>query len=86
VINRDLEQPANLLWFAYSPPSGGISGGETRSFDRLEDAIRFAMTVIPDDVRETAWITVDGSEALLIAEIDAIYRSLPANRPQATSE
>jgi hypothetical protein len=76
MIKRDLEQAANVLWFAQLPTGGRISGGEQRTFGRLEDAIRFVMTAIPTNVRGLAWITVDGADALTFDEIEAIHHGL----------
>ena len=73
---RDLDQHANVLWIPGLRATRTATGGEKISFARLEDAIRFVMVELPEDLRNATWITLDGG-AIHGEEIKALYETLP---------
>lgn len=68
----DLDQLAEVMWFL-APPQGDFAASQNRSFPRLEEAIWFVMTEVPEDLRESAWITVKGAPPLPIDEIRTLF-------------
>jgi len=73
---RNLDQHANVLWIPGFRATRTATGAEKKSFSRLEDAIRFIMVELPEDVRNTAWITLDRG-AIHGEEIKLLYETLP---------
>jgi hypothetical protein len=56
----DLNQRANVLWFAVPAPADAASfGGHTRQFESVTAAIRFVMEELPFYGRSTARITTE---------------------------
>jgi hypothetical protein len=69
----DLNQPANVLWFAVPPPADAASfGGHTRQFESVTRAIRFVMEELPFYGQSTAWITID-TGSVELNEIKVLY-------------
>ena len=76
VATDALERSATVLWFNQVPAAGMVDGDTKRHFDRLADAVRFAMEEVPISVRGSARVVTDDGK-LKTEEIKAIYRDLP---------
>lgn len=69
----DLNQRANVLWFAVPAPAHAASfGGHTRQFESVTAAIRFVMEELPFYGRSTARITTD-TGSVELKEIKLLY-------------
>ena len=76
IASFDLNQAANVLWFAAPPPPGdAIFGGETRHFESATAAIRFVMEELTDFPHTSARITTDAG-SLTLEEITILYSQL----------
>jgi hypothetical protein len=76
----DLTQPADALWIPNPPITGGvISGGETKHFGQLRDAVRFIAEELEPRLRGTAWITTDAG-SFTIGEIMEIHRKMKGGK------
>jgi hypothetical protein len=72
----DLNQRANVLWFAVPPSAHAASfGRHTRQFESVTAAIRFVMEELPFYGQSTAWITTD-TGSVELKEIKLLYAQM----------
>jgi hypothetical protein len=76
-MNIDLEQSAHVAWLP-DPPStdGKLSGAPSKYFDHLYDALRFVVESVDPNIRQNAWIIIDGGKSLRGDAITSLYKSL----------
>ena len=64
---------ACILYFGARPDLSRVQGLPTRQFESIENAIRYAVEVMPTDRRLGAWIDVDDGTKLNWSAIEARY-------------
>jgi hypothetical protein len=71
----DYSQPAYVLWFSHVSNDDQISGGESRPFLEVTDAIRFIMEKL-DGINQTTAVISLNKGSLTLTEIVLLYARL----------
>jgi hypothetical protein len=67
---------ACILYFGARADLSGVQGLPTRQFESIENAVRYAVEIMPTDCRIGAWIDVDDGRTLNWSAIKARYLGL----------